>query len=333
MRRLALLILLFGTAMVMAGESYTIMVKAKIVDEERNPLTEAKVEVFEEGDLVEEDLSDSLGKSNIGNLEINKVYQVVFSKEGFQKKVATINSKTDYLFGMAPISAFVMEVTLLADNPEHDLSFLDTMPMIKFYFNWDGMQTWDMNYTKGMLKRVDLIRNGNPTSIVLNQFDLIAQAEEAFNNREIDSAIALYDSAYALIHTVDLIPRMEELKDEKRRWDWDYKDYVDAGDELFASGNDLFTAQFYYNQALNFKDHDYPREQLYKIDEMIYGSYDGDWDTRGYYRSLLAKGHEANENGNYEEALKWYKKAAEFHEEDPFPKEKIEEINNKRAKQ
>jgi tetratricopeptide (TPR) repeat protein len=107
--------------------------------------------------------------------------------------------------------------------------------------------------------------------------------------------------------------------------DHDYQQFIDLADSTFRD-NQLAVARGWYNRALSVKsDESYPRNQLREIQSRIeerMANQSGE-----LFNEHVQKGDDAFENGNYNVARFWYKKALELRPNDDEVKNKIQQIH------
>ena len=106
--------------------------------------------------------------------------------------------------------------------------------------------------------------------------------------------------------------------------DRDYQGFIDLADSTFRE-NQLAVARGWYNRALSVKPNEnYPKEQLQAIAELVaerMASRSGE-----QFNSHMQNASEAFENGNYNVARFWYKKALELRPDDGEAKEGFQKI-------
>src|SRR5690606_32137832 len=106
--------------------------------------------------------------------------------------------------------------------------------------------------------------------------------------------------------------------------DRDYQQFIDLADSTFRQ-NQLAVARGWYNRALGVKaDETYPREQLQAIADLIAERMAGR--SGELFESHLQNASEAFENGNYNVARFWYRKALELRPDDSQARDGLQKI-------
>ncbi|MEE4285762.1 MAG: hypothetical protein V2I31_06425, partial [Mariniphaga sp.] len=182
-----------------------------------------------------------------------------------------------------------------------------------------------------MSERQDMSESG------LNQLynEYISLADGFFDNQRYNVSRAWYYKAWDVKPEETYPPqRIEEINRLVgslllSQRDRDYQNFVNLADSTFRE-NQLAVARGWYNRALSVKSEEtYPREQLQAIADLIaerMASQSGE-----LFNSHLQNAVQAFENGNYNVARFWYKKALELRPDDQQAKEglvKIEESLN-----
>jgi len=171
----------------------------------------------------------------------------------------------------------------------------------------------------------------------LNQLynEYISLADGFFDNQRYNVSRAWYYKAWDVKPEETYPPqRIEEINRLVgslllSQRDRDYQNFVNLADSTFRE-NQLAVARGWYNRALSVKSEEtYPREQLQAIADLIaerMASRSGE-----QFNTHMQNASEAFENGNYNVARFWYKKAMELRPDDQQAKEgllKIEEALN-----
>jgi hypothetical protein len=165
--------------------------------------------------------------------------------------------------------------------------------------------------------------------------EYISLADGFFDNQRYNVSRAWYYKAWDIKPEETYPPqRIEEINKLVgslllSQRDRDYQNFVNLADSTFRE-NQLAVARGWYNRALSVKSEEtYPREQLQAIADLIaerMASRSGE-----QFNSHMQSATQAFENGNYNVARFWYKKAMELRPDDQQAKEgllKIEEALN-----
>lgn len=138
---------------------YILRLDIKIMDEETEKgLSGARVEVYSEEKLVHEATADANGVIPKFEIPLHTIYKVYIKKESYVTKLVEINAKTDDVKKVLLLNVLRMEPTLFKVEPGVDLTFLDTMALVKYKFDRNGIMEFDQKYTAGVLEKVNAVR-------------------------------------------------------------------------------------------------------------------------------------------------------------------------------
>ena len=167
----------------------------------------------------------------------------------------------------------------------------------------------------------------------LNQLynEYISLADGFFENKRYNVSRAWYYKAWDVKPEETWPPqRIEEINKLVSslllsQRDRDYQNFVNLADSTFRE-NQLAVARGWYNRALSIKPEEtYPREQLRAIADLIaerMTSRSGE-----QFNGYMENARQSFENGNYNVARFWYKKALELRPDDGDAKEGLLKIN------
>ena len=155
-----LVVLLFLTANVFS-QSNKLTIKGNISDTSNIGLATVKIDIYQDGKLIQTKTTASNGMYKIDSLALEHVYQFHFSKDGYCYKIAELTAKstTDKkMEGTFPleISSSLFNVT---KKKARKLKFLKTEPIAKAKYNaeLDNIE-WDVTYIEMMKVKVDAIK-------------------------------------------------------------------------------------------------------------------------------------------------------------------------------
>jgi tetratricopeptide (TPR) repeat protein len=160
--------------------------------------------------------------------------------------------------------------------------------------------------------------------------EYIQRADQFFDNESYNVSRAWYyraldvkpDETYPPERIAEINRIVDGLLLSQR--DRDYQQFIDLADSTFRD-NQLAVARGWYNRALSIKSNEaYPRNQLQEIQNRIeerMANQSGE-----LFNEHVKKGDDAFENGNYNVARFWYKKALELRPNDEEVKNKIQQI-------
>lgn len=149
------------STMMMSSSGVTVRIISSVFDEETNQgLQGVKLEIFFDGNLYNEFVSDEKGDYDKIDMPANRIYQLFFKKNGYVTKMVEIDSRLDKVKKPLDINVTKMQPTLFKAMPGINLEFLDTVPMVKYRFDKNDILKFDIDYTTQILMKVDSIRNG-----------------------------------------------------------------------------------------------------------------------------------------------------------------------------
>lgn len=161
---------------------------------------------------------------------------------------------------------------------------------------------------------------------------LISEAQGLESSKQYDAAIAKYNEALTVKNEQmprDRIAAINEIKkasSSEAKINADYIAAIKRGDDLVASGNytDAIKA---YNDALALKPSE--KEPVDKAEAARKKAEAVSQDEfEQQYQKVLATGQKYIDEKNYDKAKEMYNRALSFRANDPFPKQKLAEIDN-----
>lgn len=234
----------------------------------------AKLEVFKGKELLYTKFSGSNGKVPSVDLPINasELYSFRISKDGYVSKLATINSSFELEEDLPPFLPFPVQVSLFQNCDQADLSFMKDEPIIKFYIDEGGFQTWDMAHLKSMQVK---IQDHKYAYLSAEQAELyfgnIKLAEAAKDSNEFKKAIAYYEEIAPLSYCdeIELAIVACKMKSAEVEIEDQYQKLLSTADGYFDAGSYL-RAKALYERALSIKPKDpYPKERIQEIDQIL----------------------------------------------------------------
>lgn len=158
-------------------------------------MPDAKVTITTGGTSVIEVQTDSTGKAPKIQLDLNKNYEVLIHKEGYISKLATIDARFDNVEDLPPFVPFPIQVSLFEPMPHDSFEWLASTPMIKFKIDQYGNMGWDMAYTRKMLKKIALVKEGLPSNLYEEYIGLSDAGDLHLKNSEFEKAKEKYTAA------------------------------------------------------------------------------------------------------------------------------------------
>lgn len=154
---------------------------------------------------------------------------------------------------------------------------------------------------------------------------LMAKADEQFNNKQFEDALATYKQALdfrpndsALKNKIAETERQLLLQKEQLAYD----EAIKAADDAFNAG-DYAKAKEFYLKALALRPKEkYPRDRIAEIDRLLQQKVKDD-----AYSETLAEADKLFNAKKYDEALKLYQQASQIKNNEEYPRNRIDEID------
>ena len=315
------------------------------VTDEGKKMAGAEIKVYKNGSLVETVLTDGKGLADIP-CDPNAIYTIeVGGNKGLVKKKIEVNTK-----GVAPEGAkgdvfFPATVELFKKIEGMDISILDK-PIGKIRYDPEyGDFDSDAAYTKSVQKQLaDLEKD----FLAKKAAD---QAKKANAQKEYDAAIKIADKAFAsedwekaaeqyrIAEKVNPDPletypsfQLAELKTKLIKIDADNKRYNEAiaKAEAAVASKDYEIAIAEFKRASGYKPkEDYPQTKIKEVQDLL-ANYAK---VEQSYLAAIEKGDNALKINDMNTAKAAFEEAAGLKSDEPYPKNKLAEINDILAKQ
>ncbi len=291
---------------------------------EREALVDAKVNLIKDG-VKDKVISTDFEGKFIVRLDLNCVYELVFSKQGFFSKKLVFTTKVPSEDVGIWNNKFAIE--LIPEIEGFDASLFDE-PIGKFEFNATvGDFDYDLVYTTNMQKRIKALMLQYEKARKESFNKIIAQADEAFNLKNYESAIELYDKSIDLDpydpYPDEQIAMIDNILKQDQNADKNYEKSVKEADQYFQK-QEYVNAQKFYSRALKYRDKQYPKDQLAAIDKLLVDPV-ADSSLIAYKNAIIA-GDKAFTAKQYPNALAKFTEASGIKPNEQYPKDKIAEL-------
>jgi tetratricopeptide (TPR) repeat protein len=161
---------------------------------------------------------------------------------------------------------------------------------------------------------------------------VIAKADAAFNTKDYNAAKSSYTEAYGIKpseqYPKDKLQAIDALLSAAaKEQDAKYKALITKADAAYTT-KDYASAKSAYTEATAVKPAEaYPKEQISKID-MLVAEAGKEKELKAKYTTAIAQGDAAMQKKDYTAALTSYKEAQALKPSEPYPNNKISEVNN-----
>lgn len=214
---------------------------------------------------------------------------------------------------------------------------------LSYYNRAVGLKPSD-NYPKEEIDKINTQKQNEANALAdqkkLNEeyTALIQKGDEAFNAENWTAALEKYQKASGL-KPAEVYPkdRVAEIQaklndaDAQRLKDEEYDKFITEGDRLYDN-QEYTEAKTAYTNALNVKANEqYPKDQIELANSFLKKETENE--VEAAYQKMLSTAQEKFDEKDYERALELYLRAKTTKPSDPFPQQRIDEINQIIAKE
>ena len=290
----------------------------------------SKVKVYVDGVFDKIYDADKTGKFAF-NIDLNKQVVLEICRQGFYSKKLEFN--TNVPVEDVGIWNYKFSIELLPEVDGFDASILN-QPIGKIKFvEKIGDFDYDEAYTAEMQKRLKAMMKDYEQKRAATFERLIAEADAQFSQANYEEAVELYTKAIDVdpydSYPDNQITIIKKILAKNQNNDKNYQKNVELADGYFNQ-QQYTNAQIYYKRALTYKDDQYPKDQLLKIDRILSELSDADAALAAKekaYRDAIAEGDKNYSAKKYEDALARFGEAAAIKPNEQYPKDKIAELN------
>lgn len=290
----------------------------------------SKVKVFVDGTLEKIYDADKTGKFAF-NIDLNKQVVLEICRQGFYSKKLEFN--TNVPVEDVGIWNYKFSIELLPEVDGFDATILN-QPIGKIKFvERIGDFDYDEAYTAEMQKRLKSMMKDYEQKRSATFQRLIAEADAQFSQANYEEAVELYTKAID-VDPYDSYPdnqiiAIKKILAKNQNNDNNYQKNIAIADQAFNT-QQYSNAQIYYKRALTYKDEQYPKDQLLKIDRILSEMSDANaalLAREQAYKDAISEGDKEYAAKHYENALARFGEAAAIKPNEQYPKDKINELN------
>jgi len=297
---------------------------------ERENFAISKVKVYIDGVQTKIYDADQSGKFAF-NVDLNKQVVLEFVRQGYYSKKLEFN--TNVQVEDVTIYNYKFSIELLPEVDGFNASIFDR-PIGKIKFvDKIGDFDYDAAYTSEMQKRIKNLMKDYEEKRAAMYDRLVAQADEQFSQANYDEAIELYENAINIdpyqTYPDDQIMAIKRILAKNQNNEKNYQKNIAIADNAFNL-QQYSNAQIYYKRALTYKDDQYPKNQLFKIDKILSEMSDANAALAAKekaYKDALDAAERFYQAKQYQSALEKYVEASGIKPAEQFPKDKIAELN------
>jgi epidermal growth factor receptor substrate 15 len=279
-------------------------------------------------------------------LPVGKVYTIKYMKNGYVTKTMRVDV-TGVNEEDLPIGGNIMppvDIDLFTTKESVDFSFLEEEPVVTWeYDNRNLIMDWDRKVYNNMKKRIDdLLAEAENKEKEEKENDakynsLIKEADSFYNDEEYEQALAKYEAALQvpgkqteehpnnrLIEIENLLQEIAEKELEEKQSDQAYQNLISAADNL-AINKEYDKAISKYEEALKLKPGEqYPLDKINEVSAAKKAAQE-----QKEYDQLIKQGDELFGQNNLESARDKYTNAAKLFQDESYPKEQLQKIQDK----
>jgi epidermal growth factor receptor substrate 15 len=299
------------------------------------------VTIIQNGQTISSGTSGTNGRYSVkGKIDHTKPFDVVISKSGFVSKKINFNfagmNLEDIPAGeFKPVES--LDTDVFANRPGVDFSFLNTQPVGKFTWNQQGFVAVDEKDKNIMAAKIDKLLKDSEQKAQNNDVAYnaaIQAADKAYNEKKYQEALTKYEEAVKYkpkeqhpinrINEIDGI--LQKQKQDNLAFEQDnaaYFNLIKAADNLRNAG-DYAGAKEKYNEALDLKEEQYPRDEIAKINKLV-----KEKENEEKYKRLVEAADIMYKQKSFQSARDNYAEASKLKPNEQYPKDKIKELEDK----
>lgn len=290
------------------------------------------IELIQNGSVVASAVTASNGKYTLsGPADLKQPIKVKFSKSGFVSKFVTFDmsaaNEEDLPAGdLRPLES--LSLSIFEERSGVDFGFLNSEPVGKFTYDASKMKP-DNDYRhqqkmklkiENLLAKAEAEKDNNDAAYN----EAIQKADAAYDSKKYEEALSFYEQAITIkpkeehpaqrILEIDaLLQAQQEAALADQQENQEYYNLIEAADNL-RDGGELNKALEKYQEALDLKDEQYPRDEIKKIEKIV------------KYDKAIEQGDIFFDQKSYKTAQEKFKLASKLKPDEQYPKDKLAEI-------
>lgn len=300
-----------------------------LVEEDKTPVKNANVEVYNKNSLVNTENTNNKGKFEL-KLDFGNEYLIKVVKDGYLPSkyyVETKLTKDDYKYWAY---GFEIIAELIPDVEGLDKSLF---PGREIYINFDNRyEEFIVNLAKtgNAIERNNRLKN-QAEEIIKNTQKYnkeIAEADMLYKSEYYEKAIDAYEKASEYLsfkqYPKDQIKEIRAFLEARRDLEKNYKRYIAQADRAFNSLQ-YENAREDYMKASKLKPQEqYPKVQIQKIDLLLKEQAE----KQKAYDEAIALADQQFSTKDYTDAKNNYQRASNIFPGNPYPRDQISKINS-----
>lgn len=337
MKRYLVLILSFLISFVYSyGQNISYF--GKISDTENSgALSGVTVSAISDGTTVTSSTTSSDGKYSLQFVP-GKNYTIEYSKPGYVTKIIKIETKDVNPEDMPPGGKIFppIDMDLFKKIEGVDFSFLNTEPVVTWYFDKAGMN-FDRKQVTRVKKKIDdkiAEADGLAEKQEAKYNSLIQEADLLFKGEKYQEALDKYTAALQIpgkqteeypskqiVKIGDILQNLEEKELAAKQGNQEYSNFVTAADNLFKN-KQYDKAIETYNKALGVKpDEQYPKDKIAEVQEAI-----GNASKQEEFDKVIKSADMFFKQNSLQAARDKYIEASKLLPNEAYPKQQLDKI-------
>jgi tetratricopeptide (TPR) repeat protein len=154
----------------------------------------------------------------------------------------------------------------------------------------------------------------------------VEEGDNAFKVNRYANALVAFRTASEIFpdedYPMEMLAKINQILMDRAEIDAKYKDFIEKGDNAFQK-RELSQAKSFFQEALMLKSNErYPAQKIEEIDNLL-----SQQDINERYANAIKDADLKFNNKNYQNALTDYQEASRIKPNEPYPRNKINEIN------
>jgi len=298
-----------------------------LIEEGNEPLADAVIRVFVNGQPVETKKSDGSGNFEV-KMDLGQQYIIEFSKQGYVAKKVEVNSAVPQ--GQGGTWKVEFSIGLFQDYPGLDVSALqDPVTRIHYKTGERGFG-YDERYTRKMMSRINDILAQRRRLVEEAYQQIIDKADRLFEGEDYRQSIEVYQQALDKRpderYPEKRIEKARELMQQMQRKQELYEEAIRRGDQFFHD-KDFDNSRQAYRQALEHQpSRGYPKQQISKIDRLVKENRQRAQERQAQYEQLVKEADRLFDEDQLAKARDKYKQALNVKPGQEHPERQLERI-------
>ena len=293
------------------------------------------ISVVEKGVVFLEKITDAKGHCYF-ELPISHSFTMKFKKDGYVTKLAEINTRckdSNDVMLKIPVNC---SVSLFYACEKDDFEFLEKEAVIQLYLDSNCTQTWDVEHSRKMKSKIESgffahLSESEKEAYNKNYYE----GQQLMEFRMHRDALPYLERAYEIVpckHEQMQIAYCKEIIADSSKLNASgeektYESYIQQADKHYEEGAYSKARDFYRKAGALKPDEKYPQNQIVAAEDKM--KEEAKLDIEKQYQKVIEKADEYFEAKDYVKARDLYDRASKLKPTDPYPKQKIEEINKK----